>query len=135
MKDVIGSNNEENIIEKEYSSCEKISIDYAIMEKVRHEEVRIIPADFGWSDVGTWESIHDELVDSPKDNVIQAKYVGINTKGSLIKSDNPDKIIATIGLENIIVVDTPDALLICPKDRSQDVKEIVNKLKDQKEYL
>lgn len=139
MKKAIENSNEESveesIIEKEYSSCEKISIDYAIMEKVRPEEVRIIPADFGWSDVGTWESIHDELVESAEENVIQANHVSVGTKGSLIKSDNPNKIIATIGLEDMVVIDTPDALLICPKDRSQDVKKIVNLLKDQKEYL
>jgi mannose-1-phosphate guanylyltransferase len=135
MRDALGSSEEESIIEKEYSSCEKISIDYAIMEKVKPEEVKIIPADFGWSDVGTWESIHDELVNNPEENVIQAKHVGVDTKGSLIKSDDPNKIIATIGLDNIVIIDTPDALLICPKDRSQDVKKIVNQLKDQKEYL
>lgn len=135
MKEALGNSNEDEIIEKEYSACEKISIDYAIMEKVQPEEVKIIPADFGWSDVGTWESIHNELVDFPEDNVIHTKHVGVDTKGSLIKSDNPNKIIATIGLDNIVVIDTPDALLICPKDRSQDVKEIVKKLQDKKEYL
>ncbi|MCD6109574.1 mannose-1-phosphate guanylyltransferase [bacterium] len=135
MKQAIGSANEEAIIRKEYSSCEKISIDYAIMEKVDPNEVRIIPANFGWSDVGTWESIHDELVKTPEENIFQAKQVSIDTKGSLIKAENPEKIIATIGLENIIVIDTTDALLICPKDRSQDVKKIVKLLRDKKEYL
>jgi len=135
MKDAIGKDNEESVIEKQYSSCEKISIDYAIMEKVHPSEVRIIPANFGWNDVGTWESIHDELVKNEKDNIFQAKHVSIDTKGSLIKTDNSDKIIATIGLENMVVIDTTDALLICPKDRSQDVKEIVKLLKDKKEYL
>ncbi len=135
MKNAIGKENEDSIIEKEYSSCQKISIDYAIMEKVDPKEVRIIPADFGWSDVGTWESIHDELPKDNENNVIQANHVSVETKGCLIKSDNPDKIIATIGLENIVVIDTPDALLICRKDRSQDVKKIVNLLEDKKGYL
>ncbi|MBA4336680.1 mannose-1-phosphate guanylyltransferase [bacterium] len=135
MKNAIGTEQEESIVEKEYASCEKISIDYAIMEKVSPNEVRIIPADFGWSDVGTWESIHDELIKNPGDNVIQANFISVDTKGSLIKSDNPNKIIATIGLENIVIIDTPDALLICPKDRSQDVKKIVNLLEGKKEYL
>jgi mannose-1-phosphate guanylyltransferase len=135
MKNAIGTDQEESIVEKEYASCEKISIDYAIMEKVDPKEVRIIPADFGWSDVGTWESIHDELIKNPGDNVIQANAVSVDTKGSLIKSDNLNKIIAVIGLENIVVIDTPDALLICPKDRSQDVKKIVNLLEGKKEYL
>jgi len=135
MKNAIGTDDEESIVEKEYALCEKISIDYAIMEKVDPKEVKIIPADFGWSDVGTWESIHDELIKNPGDNVIQANCVSVDTKGSLIKSDNPNKIIATIGLENIVIIDTPDALLICPKDRSQDVKKIVNLLEGKNEYL
>jgi mannose-1-phosphate guanylyltransferase len=135
MKDAIGSDNEKTVIEKEYSACEKISIDYAIMEKVDPSEVRIIPAEFGWSDVGTWESIHDELTESNDENVISGRFLGIDTKGSLIRTENPKKIIATIGLNDVVIVDTEDALLVCPKKRSQDVKKIVEKLKDQREYL
>lgn len=135
IKESIGSDSENEVIEKEYSSCEKISIDYAIMEKVDTGEVRIIPAEFGWSDVGTWESIHDELTESDDENVISGKFLGIDTKGSLIRSENPKKIIATIGLDDIVIVDTQDALLVCPKNRSQDVKKIVEKLKDQGKYL
>lgn len=135
MKKSIGEKNEQIVITKEYSECKKISIDYAIMEKVNTKEVLIIPAEFGWSDVGTWESIHDELVEKKEDNVFHGKHIAIDTKGSLIRTDNPNKIIASIGLEDMVVVDTPDALLICPKNRSQDVKKIVKKLKDNKEYL
>lgn len=135
MKPAIGTKQEETVVKEKYSQCEKISIDYAIMEKVDPREVRIIPADFGWSDVGTWESIHDELTDTTDENIIQANHLGIETKGSLIKSGNPNKKIATIGLENMVIVDTPDALLVCPKDRSQDVKKIVKRLADEKEYL
>ncbi len=135
IKKSIGSDAENEVIKKEYSSCEKISIDYAIMEKVDSSKVKIIPAEFGWSDVGTWESIHDELVGKPDENVINAKNITIDTKGSLIRTSNPDKIIATVGLNNIVVVDTPDALLICPKKRSQDVKKIVEALKNEEKYL
>lgn len=135
IKKYMGTENEQNAILKNYSACEKISIDYAIMEKVNPKEVRIIPANFGWSDVGTWESIHDELVESPDENVSDKNHLSLDTKGSLIRTSSSHKLIATIGLENMIVVDTPDALLICPKKRSQDVKKIVNKLEDKEEYL
>lgn len=135
IKKALGTDEEQKVITKNYSACEKISIDYAIMEKVEPKEVRIIPADFGWSDVGTWESIHDELVKKPKDNVFHGKHISIDTKGSLIRTESSHKLIATIGLENMIVVDTPDALLICPKKRSQDVKKIVEKLGQNNEYL
>lgn len=135
IKEAIGTNNEQKTIIENYSACEKISIDYAIMEKVKPEEVRIIPANFGWSDVGTWESIHDELVEKAQDNVFHGKHISIDTKGSLVRTESSHKLIATIGLKDMIVIDTPDALLICPKERSQDVKKIVNKLKKKKEYL
>ncbi|MBN1494563.1 mannose-1-phosphate guanylyltransferase [Candidatus Peregrinibacteria bacterium] len=135
IKASVGTKKEKSVIEKEYSACQKISVDYAIMEKVKTTEVKIIPADFGWSDVGTWESIHDELSKNKSNNIIFGKHLIIDTKGSVIRNDNPKKIIATIGLENIAVIDTKDALLICPLSRSQDVKKIVEMLKDSKKYL
>jgi len=135
IKNAIGTPNEETAIRENYTSCEKISIDYAIMEKVKENEVRIIPADFGWSDVGTWESIHDELAIDRDDNITHGNHIGIETNGSVVRTDNPNKIIATIGLEDMVVVDTPDALLICPKKRSQDVKKVVEKLKEEGKYL
>ncbi len=135
IKDSIGTKEENAKVREHYSACEKISIDYAIMEKVSTDEVKIIPADFGWSDVGTWESIHDELAPESTENVMHRKHIGIDTKGSVIRTDNPNKIIATIGLDDIVVVDTEDALLICAKNRSQDVKKVVEKLKEEGKYL
>ena len=135
IKNSIGTTDEENAVRKNYSACEKISIDYAIMEKVEEDEVRIIPADFGWSDVGTWESIHDELANDRKHNIIHGKHIGIDTSGSVVRTHNPDKIVATVGLNDLIVIDTHDALLICPKNRSQDVKKVVEKLKEEGKYL
>ena len=135
IKSSIGTKKQKAVIEKEYLLCQKISVDYAIMEKVKPSEVKIIPADFGWSDVGTWESIHDELSKQKTNNIIFGKNITIDTKGSVIRSNNPRKLIATIGLENIAVIDTEDALLICPLSRSQDVKKIVEKLKGSKKYL
>jgi len=119
------------VIAKEYSSCEKISVDYGIMEKVKKSEVAILPADLGWSDVGTWSSLKDELA-TTEENLIEANHVGVETKGCLIKSDSK-KLIATVGIENLVIVDTKDALLILPKSRSGDTKKIVEKL--GKKYL
>lgn len=115
------------VVEREYAACQKISIDYGVMEKVRKDEVVILPADLGWSDVGTWESLKDEL-SKPTENLVDARHVGIDTTGCLIRGDSK-RIIATIGLHDFVVVDTPDALLICPKNRSSDLKKIVEKLK------
>jgi mannose-1-phosphate guanylyltransferase len=113
-----------------YPLCTKISIDYAIMEKVQTEEVRIIPADLGWNDIGTWDSIWSEIHDdeSADGNVTKGEVITLDTKNSLIYPDGK-KVIATIGLENVIIVDTPDALLVCSKERSHQIKQIIEKLK------
>ena len=114
-----------------YPLCHKISIDYAIMEKVNPKEVRIIPADLGWNDIGTWESIWSEMHDddSSEKNLTKGKVISIDTQNSLIYADGK-KVIATIGLEDLIIVDTPDALLVCHKDKSHQIKQIVEKLKN-----
>jgi len=131
IKKHIGTTKEQESLQTYYPKCKKISIDYGIMEKVNPNQVRIIPADLGWSDVGTWESILAELPKNKTNNLVKAKHIGIDTTESLIYGDG-QKIIATIGIKDMIIVDTPDALLICKKNRSQDVKKIVEKLKKSK---
>jgi mannose-1-phosphate guanylyltransferase len=113
-----------------YPLCRKISFDYAIMEKINSDEVRIIPADLGWNDIGTWESIWSELHDQDTGcgNVSKGNVLALDTNNSLIYADGK-KLIATIGLDNLIIVDTPDALLVCSKDKSHQIKQIVEKLK------
>ncbi len=123
----IGTKNEKTVIQKLYPLCDKISIDYGVMEKIDPKEVRIIPAELGWSDVGTWDSIFSELVHRNDDNLIKAKHVGIDTRGSLIYGTK-DKLIATIGVKDLVIVETADAVLICDKRRSHDVKKLVEKL-------
>jgi len=135
MKEVIGTSQEDEIVSQQYTKCQKISIDYAIMEKVDPSEVKIIPAEFGWSDVGTWEGVHDELYKDKNNNVIDKTHICIDTYNSLIRTDVPNKIIASVGLDNIIVVDTKDALLVCKKEHSQDIKKVVQELQSRKEYL
>lgn len=115
-------------LEKDYHKCEKISIDYGVMEKVDQKKVRIIPAELGWNDIGTWEAIYNELARNKSQNIVKGKHIGIDTTGSLIYG-NESKIIATIGVKNLVIIDTPDALLICNKKDSQKVKKIVDQLK------
>ncbi|MCX6733945.1 MAG: sugar phosphate nucleotidyltransferase [Candidatus Peregrinibacteria bacterium] len=127
IKKAIGTSKEKETLKSQYPLCEKISIDYGIMEKVDPKEVRIIPGDLGWSDIGTWEAIYDELTIEEEDNLIKADHIGIDTQSSLIYG-HKSKLIVTIGLKDLVIVDTPDALLICQKGRSQDVKKIVEQL-------
>lgn len=124
----IGTDQEKEALLSYYPECDKISIDYGVMEKVDTKEVRIIPAELGWSDVGTWESIHAELAKKDDDNVVKGQHVSVDSKGSLIYGTGK-KLIATIGIDDLIVVETEDALLICKKNQSQDVKKLVEKLK------
>ena len=113
-----------------FPTLEKVSVDYGIAEKA--DKVAVIPADIGWNDVGSWERLAEVLHsagrhDETTGNIVVGHHTGVDTHGSLIYS--PDRLIATIGLEDIIVIDTPDATLICPKSRSEDVKKIVEELK------
>ncbi|EKD93840.1 MAG: hypothetical protein ACD_28C00047G0003 [uncultured bacterium] len=127
-----GTSTEKKTLEKEYSECQKISIDYAIMEKVDTKQVRIIPADLGWSDIGTWLSLHEEMARKPSDNLIQGEFVNIGSEGCILQNNELKKMIAVVGLKNIAVINTKDALLICDKSRSQDVKKVVELLKKNK---
>lgn len=112
-----------------YPLCKKISFDYAIMEQVAPKEVRIIPADLGWNDIGTWESIWQELQEEEQDGLVtKGPVVTLESNNSLIYTDNK-KPIAILGVEDLIIVDTPDALLVCKKDKSHKIKDLVNKLR------
>ncbi len=125
-------------LKEEYSTMEKISIDYAVTENMDPADVLIIKGDFGWSDIGAWDVLHDHLLSKADENKNLAKgdWLGLDTSNSIIYgSDN--KLIATVGVDDMVIVDTPDALLVCPKGRSQDVKRLVDKLEEEqrKEYL
>lgn len=137
IQNAIGSEAEEKIVKEQYEKIPKMSIDYALFEKLDKKDQLEIPAVLGWTDVGAWNVLKDELAESPEMNVVRGEHINIDSVDCLIHQTNEGKIIATVGLESMIVVDTPDALLICPKARSQDVKKIVQELKDRNkhEYL
>lgn len=115
-----------DVLARVFPTLEKISIDFGISEKA--DKVALVPADIGWNDVGDWARLAEVLTHLEEDdNIVVGHHLGVDTTGALIYS--PNRLIATIGLEDIIVIDTPDATLICPKSRSQDVKKIVEELK------
>lgn len=124
---VAGTDQEQKTVEKVYPRLQSISIDYGIME--RSNEVLVIPGDFGWSDIGSWDMLGAIFPPDDEGNIIKADFVGIDTRNCIIYGDG--KLIATIGLDNIIIVNTEDALLICPKERAQDVKKIVESIERQ----
>jgi mannose-1-phosphate guanylyltransferase len=113
-------------IESVYGSVESVSIDYGVMEK--SAKVQVVPVEMGWSDVGSWSSLPEvvEADDSGTVCVNAAGLVSLDSSGCLIYVDN--KVVATVGVHNLIVVSTPDALLVCDRERAQDVKKVVEAL-------
>jgi mannose-1-phosphate guanylyltransferase len=121
-----------------YSKAESISIDYAISEKA--DNLVLIPGDFGWNDVGDWKVVYDlskkdlagNVVVGDKENI---KTLTVNSHNNFIHADG--RLIALVGVSDMIVVDTDEILMICPKDKSQDVKKLVERLKEEskQEYL
>lgn len=119
-------------LENIWRDMKDISIDFAVMEGA--ENMAVIPADIGWNDVGSWSALYEVLKLDKFGNGFkgrQPERVILDTRNTLVYSD---KLTVTIGVEDIIVVETPDALLICHKDRTQDVKEVVNHLLTTKNY-
>ncbi len=124
----IGTTEQEETISRVYKQIKSISIDYGIMEVAR--KVVVLPGDFGWNDLGSWNEVYEIGEKDENGNVADEQHLLCDTSGCLV--DVPDKVVATVGLENLVIVETDDALLICPRDRAQDVKNIVDGLKQRK---
>ncbi len=108
----------------------KQTIDYGIMEGAA--EVAVLPVDIGWSDVGSWASLLDILEPDESGNVLIGNdHLTFDTTGTLIHSD---RLVATIGLSNLVIVNTDDALLVCPRGRSQEVRRVVEKLQQRQAH-
>lgn len=123
---------------KVYKEVESISIDYAISEKA--ENLVLIPGDFGWNDVGDWKVVYDLGKKDLSGNVTigdekETHTLAVNAHKNLIHTDG--RLVAICGIDDLIIIDTDEILMICPKDKSQDVKKLVERLKEEnkKEYL
>lgn len=130
IADSMGTKKEFNIIDEVYPKIESISVDYGIMEK--SDNVYVVPGDFGWNDVGSFDMLgvlHEEDKDK---NITVGDSINIDTKNSIVYSGG--RLVATIGLEDVVVVETKDAVLVCKKDRVQDVKKVVEELKSQRRF-
>ncbi|TVR48575.1 MAG: mannose-1-phosphate guanyltransferase [Puniceicoccaceae bacterium] len=113
------------LLDNVYPGLEKISVDYAIME--RAEAVAVVPADFDWDDVGAWPAIARHFPSDKDGNVLRGNALQEGGKGNIVIS-NADHLVATVGCEDLIVVHTPEATLVCPKSRAQDIKKLVKRL-------
>lgn len=125
--DALGNANEKNVINDVYPTIPSISIDYGIMEK--SDKVRVISAEMGWNDVGSWDNLGVLYDEDENGNVTAGDFVGIDTKNCITYSQK--RLISTIGVEDLIIVETEDAIMVCDKNKAQDVKKMVDALKEQ----
>ncbi|MEJ2685454.1 MAG: mannose-1-phosphate guanylyltransferase/mannose-6-phosphate isomerase [Candidatus Sulfobium sp.] len=121
----IGKKNEQDVLNEVFGKIEPVSIDYGIMERAK--KVAVIPADIRWSDVGSWRALDDIAKKDESGNVMTGNVIDVGSKNSIVYAGK--RLIATVGLDNTVVVDTPDATLICDKGRTQDVRKVVDELK------
>ena len=129
-KDKFNTPEEKKALEHIYPLCTNISIDFGIMEKA--DNVYVIPSSFGWSDLGTWNSAYENLNKDKHNNAIAGNNVmPIEANKCMIHAPN-NKLVVLQGLDDFIVVDTPDVLLICKKEKEQEIKEYVAKIKRTK---
>ncbi len=124
---------ETQVIAEVYPTIPSISVDYGIMEK--SSDVLVISGDFGWNDVGSWENMDVIYDEDENGNILVGNQINIDTKNTI--SYSKKRLITTVGVENLIIVETEDAILVCDKSRAQDVKLIVDELKasGQNKYL
>jgi mannose-1-phosphate guanylyltransferase/mannose-6-phosphate isomerase len=117
----------QDALARAYRNLPSISLDHGIME--RADNVAVVPVDLGWSDVGTWSALHELCPADARGNVILGRALDLDSRDSLIFAQ--DRVVGTIGLDNMIVVDTADATLVCPRGRVQEVKDLVAELTRQ----
>lgn len=120
---------EEKFIGKAYSQCKSNSIDYAIMEKANN--VYVVPGDFGWSDLGSWNALHEIKEKDENENVIEANALTYDSKDNYIKA-RKDKVVVVQGVEGLLVADFDDVLLICKKEDSSKFREFITDVRTEK---
>ncbi|MGN0320173.1 MAG: mannose-1-phosphate guanylyltransferase [Lachnospira sp.] len=133
IKDAVGTADEQKVLEEEFPNLESQSVDYGIMEKA--SDIYTLAGNFGWDDVGSWLAVGRIKENDSLGNVINGNVVAINTENCVIEGD--EKLIATVGLRDIIVVDTKDATLISTKENAGEIKKVLAELREsgKTEYL
>jgi len=133
IQGAIGTESEDGVLEKEFTALPSMSIDYGIMEKA--DDIYILPGTFGWDDVGSWLAVERIKKTNEFGNVVNGNIITVNTKNCVIQGDK--KLIATVGLDGMIIVDTDDATLICSKDHAGEIKKVIENLKicNREEYI
>ncbi len=121
--DALGTPQAQAVLEAEWPNVRKVSVDYGIMEQA--DRVSVIPADIGWSDIGSWGALLDVLPRDDNDNVADGLLLARDANGCYVRSE---RTVAVIGMTDLVIVDTPDVLLVCPRSRAEEVRELVRQL-------
>jgi len=134
----IGTDAYADVLAEAFSEVRSVSLDYGVMEHATADPdlppMRVVPADFGWNDVGHWAAIADFAESDRDGNIVTGDAVLVDTRGTIVHAEVGT--IAVVGVDNLVVVKTGDAVLVCPRDRAQEVKRVVERLKrDEREEL
>lgn len=126
---IYNTDDERSFIQENYGKAENISIDYAILEQSK--SIYVLPATFDWNDLGTWGSLYDKLDKDENNNaIVNSKVIAQDANGNMIRSPK-DKIVVVDGLKDYIIVDKEEVLLIYPKSKEQDIKKVLNTVKEK----
>ena len=126
--DAMNTAEEARVIAEIYPTIPSISIDYGILEK--SSDVLVISAEFGWNDVGSWDMMNVLHPEDENGNIALGDALLVDSKNTTVYSGG--RLVAVVGAEGLVVVETPDAVMVCPKERAQDVKQLVDALKERK---
>ena len=129
IKESIGTPQEKEVMGEVFKNLENISIDYGIMEKT--DRALVIPADIKWSDVGSWAALEEILKKDKQGNIVLNKHLGIDTQNCIIWTKKP---VVTLGIKNLVVVETDDVIFLMPKSHSQKVRLVIEALKEEEEF-
>jgi mannose-1-phosphate guanylyltransferase len=130
IKDAIETDREYEVTEEVFSNLESVSIDYGVMEKC--EDVVVVESTFDWDDVGSWISVERHFPKDDNGNTVKGRFFGLESSNNIIIGE--ERLVSTVGINDVIVVDTKDALLIVPKSRAEDVKKLVDKLEESSDF-
>ena len=133
IQQAFGTAQEQSVLQEEFTKMRSMSIDYGILEHA--DDIYTIPGTFGWDDVGSWLALERINPTNEFGNVMNGNLITVDTKNCILQGGT--KLIATVGVQNLIIVDTPDAILICQKDNAEDIKKVLENLRicDRKEYI
>jgi len=145
LSDDIGTPRYARTLRRIYPQLENISVDYAILERAAQRTasragtarsktasgVFVLPAEVGWSDIGSWAAVYQLMASKPGENISAGRFAALDAQGNFFWS--PEKFVAAIGVRDLVVVETQDALLLCPRGRAQDVGKIVQWLEARRQ--